>query len=59
VQKQLKEDIQVIEDAVKTNKTGWFKRTRWLEFLKGQNLVYLAHQAQLLDRNEVKLQAAA
>ena len=40
-------------DAVKTDKTGS------LEFFKGQNLVYPAHQARLPDRNEVKLQAAA
>ncbi|KAH6619076.1 hypothetical protein C7974DRAFT_342236, partial [Boeremia exigua] len=46
-------------DAAKTDKTGWFKRTGWLEFLKGRNLVHLAHQARLPDRNEVKLQAAA
>jgi hypothetical protein len=59
VRKQLEEDIQVIEDVAKTNKTSWFKRTGWLEFLKGQNLAHLAHQAQLPDRNEVKLQAAA
>jgi hypothetical protein len=43
VRKQLEEDIQVMEDAAKTDKTGWFKRTGWLEFLKGWNLAYLAH----------------
>jgi hypothetical protein len=48
-----------MEDVAKTDKTGWFKRTGWLEFLKGRNLAHLAHQAQLPDRNEVKLQAAA
>jgi tagatose-1,6-bisphosphate aldolase non-catalytic subunit AgaZ/GatZ len=37
VRKQLEEEIQVIEDAAKTDKTGWFKRTGWLEFLKGRN----------------------
>jgi hypothetical protein len=35
VQKQLEEETQVIEDVAKTDKTGWFKRTGWLEFLKG------------------------
>ncbi|KAH6625935.1 hypothetical protein C7974DRAFT_473178 [Boeremia exigua] len=59
VRNQLEEDIQVMGNAAKTDKTGWFKRTGWLEFLKGRNLVYLAHQARLPDRNEVKLQAAA
>jgi hypothetical protein len=37
VQKQPKEEIQVMEDAAKTDKTDWFKRTGWLEFLKGRN----------------------
>jgi hypothetical protein len=48
-----------MEDVAKTDKTGWFKRTGWLEFLKGRNLAHLAHQARLPDCNEVKLQAAA
>jgi predicted AlkP superfamily phosphohydrolase/phosphomutase len=26
VRKEIKDDMQVIEEAVKTNKTGWFKR---------------------------------
>jgi hypothetical protein len=26
VRKEIKDDIQVIEEAIKTNKTGWFKR---------------------------------
>ena len=59
VRKQLEDDMQVMGDAAKTDKTGWFKRTGWLEFFKDRNLVHLAHQARLPDRNEVKLQAAA
>lgn len=59
VREQLDEDMDVMRDAAKTDKTGWFKRTGWLEFFKDRNLVYLAHQARLPDRNEVKLQAAA
>ncbi|KAL1640843.1 hypothetical protein SLS61_010226, partial [Didymella pomorum] len=59
MRKQLEDDMQVIEDAAKTDKTGWFKRTGWLEFFKDRNLVHLAHQARLPDRNKVKLQAAA
>lgn len=58
VRKQLEEDMHIMEDAAKTDKTGWFKRTGWLAFLKGRNLVHLGHQARLPDRNEVKLQAA-
>jgi hypothetical protein len=59
VREQLNEDMDVMEDAAKTDKTGWFKRAGWLEFFKDRNLVHLAHQARLPDRNEVKLQAAA
>jgi superfamily II DNA helicase RecQ len=59
VRKQLEEDMHIMEDAAKTDKTGWFKRTGWLAFFKGRNLVHLGHQARLPDRNEVKLQAAA
>lgn len=49
----------MIEEAVKTNKTGWFKRTGWLLFLKGRNLAHLGYVARLPDRNEVKLQLVA
>jgi hypothetical protein len=59
VRKQLKEDMDVMEDAAKTDKTGWFKRSGWLEFFQDRNLVHLAYQARLPDRNEVKLQTAA
>jgi hypothetical protein len=59
VRKQLEEDIDIMGDAAKTDKTGWFKRAGWLEFFKDRNLVHLAHQARLPDRNEVKLQTAA
>jgi hypothetical protein len=53
VREQLDEDMDVMEDAAKTYKTGWFKRAGWLEFFKDRNLVHLR------DRDEVKLQAAA
>jgi hypothetical protein len=43
VQEQLEEEMYVIEEAVKTDKTGWFKRAGWLEFFKDWNLVYLGH----------------
>lgn len=51
--------MDVMGDAAKTDKTGWFKRAGWLEFLQDRNLVHLAYQARLPDRNEVKLQTAA
>jgi superfamily II DNA helicase RecQ len=59
VRKQLEEDSYIMEEAAKTDKTGWFKRTGWLAFFKGRNLVHLGHQARLPDRNEAKLQVAA
>jgi hypothetical protein len=59
VRVQLEEDMQVMGDAAKIDKTSWFKRAGWLELFKDRNLVRLAHQARLSDRNEVKLQAAA
>jgi hypothetical protein len=59
VRQQLEEEMQVIEEAAKTKKTGWFKRTGWLTFFEGRNLAHLGHQARLPDRNEVKRQAAA
>jgi hypothetical protein len=46
------------EEAAKTDKTGWFKRTGWLEHLAKRNRKHLAHQMRLPDRNEIKLQRA-
>jgi hypothetical protein len=51
--------MHVMEEAATTDKTGWFKRTGWLPFLKGRNLAYLGYTARLPDRSEVKLQLAA
>jgi hypothetical protein len=57
--KQLEKDMDVIGDAAKTDKTGWFKRVGWLEHLKDRNLAHLGYQVRLPDRNEVKLQRVA
>jgi hypothetical protein len=61
VTKQAHEEKAQIMDrqVAKTDKTGWFKRTGWLEHLAGRNLAHLAHQTRLPDRDEVKLQPAA
>lgn len=59
MQKQIEDNMQVMEEAAKTNKTGWFKRTGWLPFLKGRNLAYLGYIAHLPDRSEAKLRTAA
>ena len=34
IQQEVEEELQTLEEAAKTDKTGWFKRTGWLEFLK-------------------------
>ena len=40
-----KEQAQVIDAQVaKTDKTGWFKQTGWLEHFADRNLMHLAHQ---------------
>ncbi|CAO2655088.1 Nn.00g101520.m01.CDS01, partial [Neocucurbitaria sp. VM-36] len=56
---QLKAEMEVMDDAAKTDKTGWFKRTGWLEHFKDRNLVHLSHQTRLPDQSEVKLRLAA
>jgi superfamily II DNA helicase RecQ len=54
------ERAQVMDAHVaKTDKTGWFKRTGWLEHFANRNLMHLAHQTRLPDRGEVKLGRAA
>jgi hypothetical protein len=45
--------------VAKTDKTGWFKRTGWLEHFTNRNLTHLAHQTWLPDQGEVKLRRAA
>jgi hypothetical protein len=48
VQKEEEQRMQLIDAAVaKTDQTGWFKRTGWLEHFAGRNLAHLAHQAWL------------
>jgi hypothetical protein len=55
-----KEKAQIMDaEVAKTDKTGWFKRTGWLEHFANRNLMHLAHQTRLPDRDEVKLQRAA
>jgi hypothetical protein len=51
--------MDVMGDAAKTDKTGWFKRTGWLEHFKGRNLAHLGHQVRPPDRNEAKLKRVA
>lgn len=45
--------------AAKTDRTGWFKRTGWLEHLAKRNRLHLAHAIRLPGRDEPKLQRAA
>jgi hypothetical protein len=46
-------------ETVRTDKTGWFKCTGWLEHLAKRNRVHLAHQVRLPDHNQANLQLAA
>jgi hypothetical protein len=45
--------------VAKTDKTGSFKRTGWLDYFANRNLIHPAHQTRLPDRGEVKLRWAA
>jgi hypothetical protein len=59
-QRAHEERAQVMDAHVaKTDKTGWFKRTGWLEHFANRNLMHLAHQTRLPDQSEVKLRRAA
>ncbi|OSS43486.1 hypothetical protein B5807_11973 [Epicoccum nigrum] len=58
-QQEVEEELQTLEEAAKTDKTGWFKRTGWLEFLKDRNLAHLAYQARKPDQSEHKIKLAA
>jgi len=40
----------------KTDRTGWFSRTRWPEHLADCNLWHLSHATRLPDRDETELQ---
>jgi superfamily II DNA helicase RecQ len=52
--------MQVMDaDAAKTDRTGWFIRTGWLQHLAKRNRVHLAHAIKLPNRNEPKLKQAA
>jgi hypothetical protein len=42
-QQEIEEELQTLEAAAKVDKTGWFKRTGWLEFFKDRNLAHLAY----------------
>lgn len=53
-------EAQVMDaKAAKTDRTGWFNRTRWLEHLAERNRVHLAHAIRLPGRDEPKLKQAA
>ena len=58
-QQEIEEELQTLEAAAKIDKTGWFKRTGWLEFLKDRNLAHVAYQARAPDHNERRLKLAA
>jgi len=43
-----KENAHIMDvEVAKTDKTGWFKRTGWLEHFANRNFIHLAHQVRL------------
>jgi superfamily II DNA helicase RecQ len=57
-QKREREMEKVDAEVAKTDRTGWFNRTGWLEHLARCNYKRLAHASRLPDRDERKLQQA-
>jgi hypothetical protein len=57
-QQEIEKELQTLEEAAKTDKTGLVKRTGWLEFFKDRNLAHLAHQARAPDHSERKIKLA-
>jgi len=54
------EKAQVMEaEAAKTDRTGWFKQTGWLEHLAKRNRAHLAHGIRRSNKTEPKLKQAA
>lgn len=51
--------MHVIGETEKTDRTNWFNRRGWPEHLKKRNLVHLAYQIRLPDKDKKKLQLAA
>jgi hypothetical protein len=58
-QEIIEKELQVLDEAAKTDKTGWYKRTGRMEFFKDRNLSHLAYQLRMPDRHEPKLKLAA
>lgn len=51
----VEQELQTLEEAAKTDNTGWSKRTGWSEFFKDRNLSHLVYQ--LCTRLKIKLAA--
>jgi len=59
-EKKQEREMQVMDaEAAKTDRTGWFNRTGWLEHLAKRNRIHLAHAIRLPKDNEPKLKQAA
>jgi hypothetical protein len=58
-QQAVEKELQVLEDAAKTDKTGWYKRTGWLEFFQACNLAHVAHQLRVPGPSELRIKLAA
>ena len=42
-------------EVAKTDRTGWYNRTGWPEYIAKRNMAYLAHARRLPDRDEKEL----
>jgi hypothetical protein len=47
-----KEELEIVDAAPATDVTGWWKKTGWVEHLKGSNKRHLAHAARLPGQDE-------
>lgn len=45
-------ELDVVDAPVKTDQTGWWKKTGWIEHLQGSNKRHLAHAARLPSKDE-------
>ena len=56
---QHQKDLEVLDEGMAhTDQTGWWKKTGWVEHLKGSNLKHLARATRLPDRQEPTLRRA-
>jgi superfamily II DNA or RNA helicase len=52
IDERRKQELETIETIDKTDQTGWWKKTGWVEHLQGSNKRHLAHAARLPAKGE-------